>query len=230
MTMSNEINELATALAKAQGEFSAVPKSSVNPFFKSKYAPLPEVMAAAIPILSKNGLSISQFIGVDQEGRDLLTTYLMHTSGQYIVQDMRLHLGKDDTSQALGSSVTYARRYQILSVCGMVQDEDDDGNASTQSSLQSTPAPKPVPRASAPTLGESVAKAAGKPSAKPQGNLATEKMTRMIWAIAHKSLNWDDLQQYEAIESIVSRKVESLESLTFDEAKAVIEHLQSLQE
>ena len=228
MTMSNEINELATALAKAQGEFSAVPKSSVNPFFKSKYAPLPEVMAAAVPILSKNGLSISQFIGVDQDGRDLLTTYLMHTSGQYIVQDMRLHLGKDDTSQALGSSVTYARRYQILAVCGMVQDEDDDGNASTQASMQS--AVRPMPKATAPTLGESVAKAAGKPPVKPQGNLATEKMTRMIWAISHKSLNWDDLQQYEAIESIINRKVESLESLTFDEAKAVIEHLQSLQE
>jgi hypothetical protein len=216
---SNEINELATALVGAQAEFSAVPKSSVNPFFKSKYAPLPEVMASATPILSKWGLAISQFIGVDEEGRDILTTYLLHKSGQYISQDMRLHLGKDDTSQALGSSVTYARRYQILSVLGMVADEDDDGNASTQSSLQS------VQRKPSNNLGEKLATAAGKSGSK----MATEGMTRMIWAITHQSLNWNDGEMFDRVDEIAGRKVEKLADLTFDEAKAVIDSLKELQ-
>jgi hypothetical protein len=220
MSKSSEINELATALAKAQGEFSAVPKSSVNPFFKSKYAPLPEVMAAAVPILSKNGLSISQFIGVDVDGRDILTTYLMHTSGQYISQDMRLHLGKDDTSQALGSSVTYARRYQILAVCGMVQDEDDDGNASTQSSMQSAPKAKPAEQ----SLSGAMTKAVGNTT-----GLATENMTKMIWAICHKSLNWDDGQMFDEVDKIVGHRVEKLTDLTYDEAQSVIKNLKLLQ-
>ena len=234
MSKSTEINELAVALVGAQGEFSAVPKGSVNPFFKSKYAGLPEVVASASPVLAKHGLAVSQFIGVDSEGRDILTTYLIHASGQYISHDMRLHLGKDDTSQALGSSVTYARRYSYCAVLGLVADEDDDGNASTQASFTKTttsaPAPKASPKATQSSLGDAVATAAGRPvSSNSGGNMATEKMTRMIWAICHKTLEWDDAQQHDFIDEVTGRMVPKLEQLTFDEAKQVIEKLQALQ-
>ena len=135
---SPEINELAAALVAAQAEFSAVPKGSTNPFFKSKYAALPEVMAHLSPILTKHGLAISQHITYDENGSDQLLTYLLHKSGQFIAYSARLHLGKDDTSQALGSSVSYLRRYSILAVCGAVSDDsDDDGNSATQSQLKS---------------------------------------------------------------------------------------------
>lgn len=228
---SNEINELITALVAAQSEFSAIPKTSDNPFFKSKYAALPDVVAVANPIITKHGLSVSQFIGVDHEGRDILTTYLMHTSGQYIVHDMLLHLVPDKngvvTPQIQGSSVTYARRYSYMSVLGLVADEDDDGNTASQSYAKPAQASKPAPApAQNNTLGNSVAKAAGKPAT----NMATEKMCKMIWAITHTALGWDDAMMYDTLDSLAGHKVDKLENLTFEEAKTIITHLQSLQQ
>jgi hypothetical protein len=124
---SESIGELAAALSKAQGEFTAVPKGDVNPFFKSKYAGLPDVVLNAAPILSKNGLAISQFITQNELGEDCLKTYLLHSSGQFIEHSMKLYLGKLD-SQGMGSATTYARRYSYMSVLGLVADVDDDGN------------------------------------------------------------------------------------------------------
>jgi len=129
--ISESLNELATALVAAQAEFGAVPKGSVNPFFKSKYAALPDVVSHATPILSKHGLAISQFIDGEYTEGDALTTYLLHSSGQFISHTMRLHLVKDDP-QAQGSAVTYARRYAYMAALGLVADEDDDGNKATQ--------------------------------------------------------------------------------------------------
>lgn len=131
MMQSETINELAAALSKAQGEFTAIPKGETNPFFKSKYAGLPDVVRVAGPVLATNGLSISQFIMADELGLEVLRTYLLHSSGQFIHHDMKLHLGKLD-SQGQGSAVTYARRYSYMSVLGLVADEDDDGNKASQ--------------------------------------------------------------------------------------------------
>ena len=137
---SQEINELALALVKAQAEFSAVPKDSVNPFFKSTYAALPDVVKTATPVLAKNGLAVSQFISQDESGHDALITYLIHESGQFICHTARLMLVKDDP-QAQGSAVTYLRRYSYMSVLGLVADVDDDGNAASQP-VQQTYKPK----------------------------------------------------------------------------------------
>src|ERR1017187_6756949 len=127
---SENINELAAALSKAQGEFAAVPKGETNPFFKSQYAGLPDVVKVASPVLSANGLSISQFIHQNELGEDFLKTYLLHSSGQFIEHSMKLYLGKLD-SQSMGSATTYARRYSYMSVLGLVADEDDDANKAT---------------------------------------------------------------------------------------------------
>ena len=124
MLYFEDLTELAPALVAAQADFSAVPKGSVNPFFKSKYAALPDVVQHTSPVLAKHGLAVTQFITEN----DTLTTMLIHKSGQYIQGTMALHLVKDDP-QAQGSAVTYARRYSYMSVLGLVADDDDDGNA-----------------------------------------------------------------------------------------------------
>ena len=138
---SEEINELAAALVLAQAEFGAVPKGSTNPFFKSKYAALPEVVQHASPVLSKHGLAISQHICTNDNGDDLLLTYLLHRSGQFIAYSMQLHLVKDDP-QAQLSAVTYARRGSYMAVLGLVADEDDDGNRASQAKAKQTAAPE----------------------------------------------------------------------------------------
>ena len=56
---SDKIDKLASALAKTQGELDGAAKKSTNPFFKSGYADLHEVISSTFPHLSKNGLSVS---------------------------------------------------------------------------------------------------------------------------------------------------------------------------
>lgn len=130
MNRSGEIKEVAAALAAAQAEFQAVPKTSENPFFKSKYASLPDIVLSASPILTSHGLSVSQFPDFDGE-HDLLTTILMHESGQWLQASARLHPVKDDP-QAQGSAMTYMRRYAYAGCLGLVADEDDDGNRASR--------------------------------------------------------------------------------------------------
>jgi len=135
MDTSGDISELAKALVKAQSEFEAVAKNADNPFFKSKYADLPAVVKAASPILAANGLSVLQSLGWFED-KDTLTTRLLHETGQWVEDTMRLHLTKQD-AQGHGSAITYARRYSYMAILGLVADVDDDGNAASK-----TPAAK----------------------------------------------------------------------------------------
>lgn len=131
---SLELDQLATALSAAQAEFSAVTKDSENKFFSSKYAGLPAVIKQATPVLTKHGLSVSQFIGRDN-GDDTLTTWLLHQSGQFISDSMRLPVSEQKgltDAQAQGSATTYARRYGYMAALGLVAEEDDDGQAAPQ--------------------------------------------------------------------------------------------------
>lgn len=129
MPSSENLNELAAALSEAQSEFGAVAKDSENPFFHSSYASLASVVKTATPVISKHGLSVSQHLGFDS-GVDTLTTWLLHSSGQWIKDTMRLHLVKQDP-QSQGSATSYAKRYAYMAVLGLVADDDDDGNAAS---------------------------------------------------------------------------------------------------
>ena len=129
MRRSDTIAELAKALAAAQGEFQAVPRENENPFFHSMYADLPSVVMAASPILSKHGLSVSQLPDFDGTN-DLLTTTIMHSSGEWLEASARLHLLKDEP-QAQGSATTYMRRYAYSGGVGIVTEVDDDAEAAS---------------------------------------------------------------------------------------------------
>lgn len=123
---SEEINELAEALSKAQGLIEGAAKDSKNPFFKSSYADLHSVMACAKEPLSSNGLSVVQPTQVI-DGQLCLVTMLMHKSGQWLKSVMPLILAKQDP-QSVGSAITYYRRYNYCSLVG-ISSIDDDGNA-----------------------------------------------------------------------------------------------------
>lgn len=129
VTTSEHLNELATALSKAQGEFDPALKDSTNPFYKSKYADLPSVWAVSREILCKYGLSLIQFPSVNA-GNHCLVSRLMHSSGQWMQSSVDLLLTKNDI-QGLGSAITYMRRYSMTSILGIIQD-DDDGQAVIQ--------------------------------------------------------------------------------------------------
>jgi hypothetical protein len=131
---SNEIDKLAGALAKAQGKITGALKDSSNPFFKSKYADLAACWDACRAQLSENGLSVIQLTDIDAEGVTVITT-LAHESGQWMRGKLRL-MPKDPTAQAVGSAITYARRYALAAIVGLAQVDDDGNEASGRSTGQ----------------------------------------------------------------------------------------------
>jgi hypothetical protein len=122
---SDEIHELATALAKAQGEMQTAGLKSENPYFKSKYADLAEIVRVSRPALTKNGLSVIQQILPNIDGQNILHTILTHSSGQWIESQMRILPSKPDV-QSLASYITYIRRYSYAALCGIVASHEDD--------------------------------------------------------------------------------------------------------
>ena len=137
MEMSENINELAEALCKAQAEMGAAVKGAENPFFKSKYADLGEVVRAIKQPFANHGLSYTQFPVREGESAGVVTM-LMHKSGQYIRDVYTLPLAKFD-SQAVGSCLSYARRYALQSIAGIPTGSDDDGNLAVQAAPQAAP-------------------------------------------------------------------------------------------
>ena len=122
-------NELHAALAAAQKELEPAPKDSTNPHFRSRYADLSSCWEAAQKVLSKNGLSISQVGESVGEGWALRTT-LHHISGESLsgLIPLLFEAGRGNPMQALGSAITYARRYGLAAIIGLTA-EDDDADA-----------------------------------------------------------------------------------------------------
>ena len=129
MNHSEQINELAASLAKAQGQIDGAKKDSANPFFKSKYADLASVWEACRVQLSSNGLSVTQ-CPEESENGIAIETMLLHSSGQWIKSRYTMPVSKLD-AQAVGSAITYARRYALSAIIGIAP-EDEDGNSAAK--------------------------------------------------------------------------------------------------
>jgi hypothetical protein len=142
MKHSDAINEIATALAKAQGAIKNAKKDSANPFFRSTYADLASVAEACRPQLAANGIAVVQAPSTGEDGRVSVETMLVHSSGQWMSETVSVK-PKDDGAQALGSVITYLRRYSLAAFAG-VAPEDDDGNAAVGHGTQKATTPAPV--------------------------------------------------------------------------------------
>jgi hypothetical protein len=153
MVTSDAIDKISTALASAQGEMDGAKRGAVNPFFNSKYADLASVKDAIREPFAKAGLSVVQFPQTTFQGEPAafewtakrsgevrygvrvftvvtVLTRLMHTSGQWIEDSVSAMLPNGDP-QAVGSAITYLRRYALQAVAGIAA-EDDDAEATTQ--------------------------------------------------------------------------------------------------
>lgn len=159
MQKSDSIGELAKALATAQGVIQGAKKDSENPFFKSKYADLASVWDACRPALSANGLAVIQTTEAEDENGSIpVETMLAHSSGEWICGLLKVRPMKDDP-QAMGSALTYARRYALAAMVG-VAPEDDDGNAGSHRNGQSEPAARePRPKGKSAGMIEAETKA-----------------------------------------------------------------------
>lgn len=127
--MSDSITKIVGALLKVQKEVEPVTKNKANPYFKSRYADLSAVYETVRDLLTKNEIVVFQS-GEDtgENGSIVLTTLLLHVSGEWLSSSFRVPLVKNDP-QALGSAITYARRYGLTSAIGLSTEDDDAESA-----------------------------------------------------------------------------------------------------
>tara|TARA_R100000951_G_scaffold23413_1_gene19584 strand:+ start:3559 stop:4080 length:522 start_codon:yes stop_codon:yes gene_type:complete len=149
-TKNNKENEMTTKpklniiklLMNARADIQPVKKSGTNPHFRSKYATLEGVIEAVTEPLSKHGFLLIHRSTQNEHGMTI-TTELLHETGEGFATSIPLVLGKNDM-QGLGSAITYARRYGIMSLLNLPA-EDDDGNQASKGA-----APKAISSGDAP--------------------------------------------------------------------------------
>lgn len=127
--MSNQIESLVEALSNAQSSIENVSKDKQA--YGYKYADLASCLAAVKKPLADNGLSVSQIVSQDKDGKQVLITLLMHKSGQWLKSTFALEnvvMKQCNSLQQLGAGITYARRYALSAIVGLTQ-EDDDGQS-----------------------------------------------------------------------------------------------------
>jgi hypothetical protein len=202
---SESVKELITALTAFQGKMTAVKKDSINPFYKSKYASLDTIWETIRKPLTDNGLSIAQTMNLIED-KSVLETTLYHTSGEWISGVQLVNPVKDDP-QALGSAISYARRYSLSALLGIVADEDDDAETATPKAKE-----KPI-------------STGGETSKKSETPDITPAQTKKIYATAkEKQLSPEEAKAY--IKKTFNKN--STKELTKDEASTMIEFLNEI--
>ena len=195
---STEIGKLAAALAKAQGQIEHASKDRVNTHFGSKYADLASVIDAIREALSTAGIARHQ--ATMSRGTEVgVRTMLVHAeSAEFMASTIWITLPDDKrTPQAIGSVLTYLRRYSLAAAVGLAQDDDD-----VQSAMGSRPSAPPQSKAAPP-----------KP---PAPAVATDKSLKELWEAAGKSLEWISKQ--------AGREVKGLKELTQAEVDKMIKY------
>ena len=135
MNKSESIVNIAKALGEFQSECPTLNKGSQG--YGYKYADLPSIVETINPILKKCGLSFTQLTGGNAESVSVTTILIHSKSGEYfettISSSVKANAGKMSEIQAVGSIITYLRRYSLSSILGIVTDEDVDGHVQNPS-------------------------------------------------------------------------------------------------
>ena len=151
METSETKAELFKAFANFKKKLKQPLKDANNPFFKSKYVPLENVVQVVDEAMIDTGLSYTQGIADLEEGYLRVDTIVLHESGEYmVIKGSKVKPLKNDP-QSAGSAITYARRYSLSTAFGIASDPDDDGNGASQQSKnnqqsKNTQQPKAQPK------------------------------------------------------------------------------------
>lgn len=147
MNKSESITKINKALVEFHKQVKQPMKDANNPFFKSKYVPLENVVEAIDEVAPSLGLSFTQWASNDVNGRVGVSTMLLHESGEYIEYDPVYMKADKETAQGAGALISYLKRYSLSAVFGITSDQDDDGNYASgvnNKPKQQQQKPKPV--------------------------------------------------------------------------------------
>jgi hypothetical protein len=140
-SMETKITIYAAFIA-AQAEFGSAVKASTNPHFKSRYADLSSVLEAVLPALNKHGLGLTYRVH-DCDNGVRLEAVVIHLSGEELSSGiLHVPVAKND-AQAMGSALSYGKRYLASGLFSLQTSEDDDGNAAS-ASVKPTAISKPT--------------------------------------------------------------------------------------
>lgn len=212
MERSEQIGDLATALAKAQGEMKPAKKSGHNKHFGADFATLEDVWEAARGPLTKYGLSIVQLPGTE-DGKSGLRTMILHASGQWMSDFFPFPVNVKQDPQGLGAACSYFRRYGVSAAVGIVTEDDDAERAMEQRAPELQ---KPPPRPQKPP--------ATPPAPEGKAGDATQKQIAAIYALGGK-MGWDD----DGVHDVVKRRfpeITSMKQLTNLQASTLIKQIQ----
>lgn len=184
MEKSESIKNIAQALITFHVKVEKIPKDASNPFFKSKYASLSNILDAINDPLNESGLTFCQF----PCGEHGLNTILMHSeSGEFISDYYTMRPTKDDP-QGIGSAITYQRRYALASVLGLNIDDDDDGNEASK-----------VPEAKASVNGD-----------KPWLNKSTKEYDAVVNRLRNKTATIKQIEEHFKINKTIRAELEAV--------------------
>lgn len=245
MRQSPEIAKLAAALAKAQAkiqvavadETASIPLKSGGKY-QYQYADLATVMDACRAALTSEGIAVVQVPSAAIEmrpgpppfsvARVTVTTRILHSSGEWIEDDLAME-AQNATPQAIGSAITYARRYALAPMVGVVVGEDDDGHAATHGNQpqarteRNTPWPEPpklwqTPEAKA--LNEYLASMGCQ---KEDGKIVCWHATSVVdWQVSTMDAAWiNAVAVLEKVKEAVKHSME-IENLSEQDAKAAV--------
>lgn len=219
MNKSETISELAKALSAFQGEVKQPLKDKDNPFFKSKYVPLENVVEAITEVAHKHGLSFLQY-PINQENKVGIITILLHSSGEFIQTEPIYATPTKQDAQAAGSVITYLKRYSLSAVFGITSDEDDDGNGAAGNDKTKQPyTPKPDQNKPSPTPNQTGPKMISDPQI---------KIIKTKLSVISKKNNSEQAEVYKDVQTHLKIN-KSTKELTSFEASKVITHLATLE-
>lgn len=211
MRRSEVTAEIAKALSLVQKELRGAEKNAENPHFRAGFANLESVWDSIRGPLAANNLSVSQLMGISATGQPTLITMLMHSSGEWISGEQLLLPIKQDP-QALGSAITYARRYGLAAIIGQIQ-TDDDGEDSVGRGKAPKPPATPPQSPKAPFRGMSETMGPG---------LVTEPQLKRLFAIQKKHGVTEEFVR-EHIKTLGFTSTKQLNRVQYDELIRKIE-------
>jgi ERF superfamily len=124
--MENE--NIYSALARAQATYTVAYKSGYNPHYKSTFSTFEDLVLASRESLTREGLSITQYVESEYD-KEYLWTNLMHSTKEHIASKVQIYVKDKTDIQKFGSAITYLKRYMYASICGIATSEhDEDAN------------------------------------------------------------------------------------------------------
>ena len=230
MQTSDQTNELMEALSVAQGAFINVPATADNPFHKSKYAPLDEVIKMYRPILAKNDLAITHGVyhmNFEDGAKAFLKTRLSHKSGQWIEDDGAPLLVRttdkngnpvEPTMQGFLAACTYAKRLGSMAILDLAATEEDDDGETAQAQWAG-----PLKKTKLGEEARALSKAIRDAKSREELDLVQVKYMDVIDQLRHDLPVWyEGNDDSEGLKKLIARRREELEPVDEDESEPIV--------